>query len=793
MSKTANCVGHALVLLLSAWRLCGAQIQIGTVTGSVTDSAGAVLPAIEIVLHNPIAGYHRVVTTGGRGEFAFNNVPFGRYTLKASAAGFQAASVSISVRSNMPSIVDVTLSPTVAPQSVAVNSEKSLIEEDSSSSKTELDKTYIRSRPSVVRSHRLQDLIATAPGWVTENNGLIHIRGVDDGVLYVHDGIPIVDRLDAVSASGFDTDSIDSLEVITGNIPAEFGGRNGAVVTIHPESGIDLPLAGSVEVGAGTFRTREAAIAVGGGFKQKFGFFITTTANRSDRYLDPVDPSNFNNIGGGLNLNARSDWHPTPRDTILVDISGNGADFRVPNDLVQELAGQRQRQLVRDNGEALSWQHVWSGATVTNAAYFRHFFGTKLFGNEQSTPIVAAQDRKHVRQGVIASATHQHKEHTFKAGLELTRVNVSEFFTFAITDEEEAEARDISEAAQEFDLERPFVFQGRKKATQTAAYVEDTFTLRKHLRVSAGLRYDHSNLLTSDQQFSPRLGAVYYITSTRTAIRGSFNRLFMPPQVENLLLSSSEQARKLSPFASDEGGGGATIRPERLSSFEAAVAQDFFGLFKLDAVYWWRFFRNVEDPNVFFTTTVIFPNSVARGISRGIDVRIDVPQRKGWSGYFSYTNMRVLYTGPINGGLFLTEEFEEIGDGTRFIPDQDQRNVGGFGVTYRRERSGAWATFSGRHQSGVPLDVSDERLESLRSAPGADLVNFDRRRVKPWTVFDFSSGANILKRERLTVSAQLSIQNIANKRYAHNFGNPFEGTHFGHPRLWGGRIKLSFY
>src|SRR5262249_16292476 len=199
MSKTANCVGHALVLLLSAWRLCGAQIQIGTVTGSVTDSPGAVFSAIEIVLHNPIAGYHRVVTTGGRGEFAFNNVPFGRYTLKASAAGFQAASLSISVRSNMPSIVDVTLSPTVAPQSVAVNSEKSLIEEDSSSSKTELDKTYIRSRPSVVRSHRLQDLIATAPGWVTENNGLIHIRGVDDGVLYVHDGIPIVDRLDAVS------------------------------------------------------------------------------------------------------------------------------------------------------------------------------------------------------------------------------------------------------------------------------------------------------------------------------------------------------------------------------------------------------------------------------------------------------------------------------------------------------------------------------------------------------------------------------------------------------------------
>src|SRR5262249_59139041 len=132
--------------------------------------------------------------------------------------------------------------------------------------------------------------------------------------------------------------------------------------------------------------------------------------------------------------------------------------------------------------------------------------------------------------------------------------------------------------------------------------------------------------------------------------------------------------------ATDEGGGGATIRPERLSSFEAAVAQDFFGLFKLDVVYWWRFFRNVEDPNVFFTTTVIFPNSVARGISRGIDVRIDVPQRKGWSGYFSYTNMRGLYTGLINGASFLAEGFEAAHDGRRIMPEHDDAHVGGFAV-----------------------------------------------------------------------------------------------------------------
>ncbi|HEY7546598.1 MAG TPA: hypothetical protein VID27_17035, partial [Blastocatellia bacterium] len=157
-----------------------------------------------------------------------------------------------------------------------------------------------------------------------------------------------------------------------------------------------------------------------------------------------------------------------------------------------------------------------------------------------------------------------------------------------------------------------------------------------------------------------------------------------------------------------------------------------------------------------------------------------------------YTNQRILQTGPINGGLFLTDEFIEIGPGTRFIPDHDQRNAVAFGVIYYNKKSGWRASLSGRHESGVPLEVDEERLDELRSAPGSDLVDFDRGRVKPWTVFDFSTGMELLRKEKVTMEIQFDIQNIAGKRFAYNFGNPFEGTHFGHPRLWAGRIKLAF-
>ena len=92
----------------------------------------------------------------------------------------------------------------------------------------------------------------------------------------------------------------------------------------------------------------------------------------------------------------------------------------------------------------------------------------------------------------------------------------------------------------------------------------------------------------------------------------------------------------------------------------------------------------------------------------------------------------------------------------------------------------------------MPLKVKEERLEELRSAPGSELVDFVRGRVKPWTIFDLAAGVDLFREERVSVSVQLHVQNIASRRFAYNFGNKFEGTHFGHPRLWSGRLRLIF-
>ena len=78
--------------------------------------------------------------------------------------------------------------------------------------------------------------MATLPGWATEDNGLLHVRGIDDGFLYVIDGVPVYERLDPLKGMALQLANIESINVITGYIPAEFGDKAGGVIDVRSKS-----------------------------------------------------------------------------------------------------------------------------------------------------------------------------------------------------------------------------------------------------------------------------------------------------------------------------------------------------------------------------------------------------------------------------------------------------------------------------------------------------------------------------------------------------------------------------
>jgi hypothetical protein len=172
------------------------------------------------------AGERVEAVTDSAGSFVFNNVPFNRYALHVEARGFAPQARSVTVNSNLPLELAIGLSVSGTSEQINVTSRENLVDPASASSTTTLTANFIQRAPRLNRGCQLQELIATAPGMATENNGLVHVRGVDDGILYVLDGVPIADRLDAVSASSFDTDTINAMRIITGAIP------------VHPENSI---------------------------------------------------------------------------------------------------------------------------------------------------------------------------------------------------------------------------------------------------------------------------------------------------------------------------------------------------------------------------------------------------------------------------------------------------------------------------------------------------------------------------------------------------------------------------
>jgi outer membrane receptor for Fe3+-dicitrate len=269
------------------------------------------------------------------------------------------------------------------------------------------------------------------------------------------------------------------------------------------------------------------------------------------------------------------------------------------------------------------------------------------------------------------------------------------------------------------------------------------------------------------------------------------SRFFQPPQPENLLLSSSPEARVLSSSVVGDAEGGADVEPERQWASEAGVEHQISRRLRLDVAYWDRRVRQAADPNVFVGTTIVFPNAVAQGRARGLDARLEMARDGGWSAYVSASTARVIQTGPMTGGLFLEDEVEEIGNGEEFIPDHDQRFAAGTGVTWTHP-TGVSVSATGRYETGTPLQREEDDLDELRERPGAEMVDFETGRVKPRGIVSVLATAPIVKRGSTTVTTSVQLLNLFDARYAFNFGNPFSGTHFGAPRTVAFTVRVAF-
>jgi outer membrane cobalamin receptor len=760
----------------------GAQLQHATVTAIVLDAEQRPVVGAGVSLTDPLGAELQRLVTDQKGRAIFTSLAPGRYELSATTPATPTIQLPINVVAALPIEITVRVPAAVA--------DRVLVEGvmPDATLRGSLAAESIARVPTRVRSRALQDVLATLPGWATEDNGLLHTRGVDDGFLYVLDGVPVYERLDALSGIAPDVSSIGAINVITGYVAPEFGYKAGGVIDVR--SAVADAWTATVDAVFGQDATRDVSANIGGRVKPSIGLRVGASATASDRFLDPIHPDNLHNSGSQRNTFGQWDWAPALSDRLSLSWGLGRALFDVPNSDEQQDAGQDQRQRNGQASVTANWQRSWSSDIVTQAAWYYRRSGADLEGSPFDVPLAAAADRTLNRTGVLFAATRQHRSHLLKAGFEVQRLSLAERFRFAITDDDEAEEAEFRDEALAFTPESPFVFAGAATPLLASVYVQDTWQPAPRVTFSGGLRFDRSELLLTRTQWSPRLGTAVRV-SDAAVIRVSASRYFQPPQPENVLLSSSPEARVLSSIVVEGAEGGAAIEPERQWGIEVG-AEHRFGHARLDVAYWRRWVRNVADPNVFAGTTIIFPNAVARGRAHGVEMRVEVPRYRGFSGYVNWAVARVVQTGPINGGLFLEDEVEEIGPGVEFAPDHDQRYTAGGGVTWEHDRSRFALSLTVRYETGTPVPIEDDELHELRDLPGIELVDLDAGRVKTRTVVSAVTSMPLFAVNGIDGVIGLQVLNLFDARYAYNFGNPFSGTHFGAPRTVAATLRLRF-
>ncbi|MFZ1917798.1 MAG: TonB-dependent receptor [Terriglobales bacterium] len=322
----------------------------GSLTGIVQDPSGAVVANATVEIHQLVSGYDRTTVTDGKGNFSFSNVPFNPYHMTVTAQGFARYSQDVEVRSIVPASVKVSLQVTGSSETVTVEAGADLVENDPTFH-TDVDKELFDKLPLESSSSSLSsEVTLTTPGIAADSNGLFHGLGDHAENSFSVDGQPITDQQSKVFSNQIPLDSIQSMEVISGAPPAEYGGKTSVVIvaTTRSGQGVTTPH-GSVNASYGSFGTSNVAadLAYGGA---KWGNFISVGGLNSGRFLDPPEFVVMHDKGNEENFFDRVDYQLSTADSLRLNLGFTRSWFQTPNSYDSQLATPWNGVVVANGG-----------------------------------------------------------------------------------------------------------------------------------------------------------------------------------------------------------------------------------------------------------------------------------------------------------------------------------------------------------------------------------------------------------------------------------------------------------
>lgn len=736
-----------LLLFHGAVLLGQSSVHSGTITGSVTDPSGAVIPNASITILNPVSQYTRTTTSDAQGEFNFGNVPFNPYHVSVSASGFAPFSEDLSVSSTVPVTTAIKLQLGQASSTVTVTSAGDLLENDPAFH-TDVDRKMISEIPLESMSSSLSSLITlTAPGVSADSNGLFHGMGDHASNSFSIDGQPVTDQVSKVFSNQLPTNAIQSIQVIAGAPPAEYGDKTSLVIQVTTRSGEGLmkPTADFTS-SYGSFGSVQGGFDYGIG-SQTWGDFIEMDGLNSGRFLDAPEFAVFHDKGNEENAFDRIDDQFTTRQSGHINLNYSRSWFQTPNDYDNlhfginnpvtgaPLGPTDQKSKIETFDIAPVYTFVISSNTVLNfGPYIRkdaysYFPSGDPFADINAPNLqnqTISQYRTLTNAGVHSDLSYVKGIHNFKAGGMYEQTILREYDSLGVVAPAfnapclNAAGRPVagfsnpSECAVAgyaanpsflpvllpYDLTRGgklFNFFGHTDVKELALYIEDQINTKNWV-ISLGMRGDVYNGLTDASQAEPRIGLAYTIQKTGTVLQASYARTLETPFNENLVLSSTGCTNAvLAPLLSCTPGVSGKLPPGFRNEFHLGFQQAAGRFAVISAEYIWKYTHNAFDFSVLGNTPITFPIDWHNAKIPGFAARVEVPTIHNVSAYVVMSSVAARFFPPQVGGAGAT-----VGQtGYPFRIDHDEKFNQTTHIQYQfTGKRPVWLGFNWRFDSG---------------------------------------------------------------------------------------------
>jgi Carboxypeptidase regulatory-like domain/TonB-dependent Receptor Plug Domain len=746
-----------LVLIFAALSASAQSGNAGAIRGTVTDPSGAVIPRATVHLTNGVSQFDKTAITDALGQFDFSNVPFNPYQVTVSAKGFGLLSQNIEIRSSVGTTIKLVLQIATSATTVTVEAQGDLIENDPTFH-TDVDRDLFTKVPMESASSTLSSLVTeTTPGVAADSNGLFHGLGDHASNSFSVDGQSITDQQSKVFSNQIPANSIQSIEVISGAPPAEYGGKTSLVIvaTTRSGQGVTKPT-GSISSSYGAFGSASGGFDLAYGGK-KWGNFIEGDGLNTGRFLDPPEFAVFHDKGNEQNVFDRVDYTLSPADSIHLDFNYSRSWFQTPNAF--------------DN---LNVQNVVSGGTTANPIFGnvgnadqRSKIGTfnisptytRVIGNDSvfnfggfvrrdeynyyaSHNPLADQGPANLQTSSISqyrtlTNAAVHSDFSYVKGIQNLKVGAQYGQTFldekdslgVVNPTYNSPCVDVDgnplpgysgptacdgiisfpnpnylSVLGPYDLTRAGSFYnyfGHTDIKELALYIEDQIKAGNWL-FNLGLREDVYNGLTDANQTQPRVGIAYNIKPSVTVLRISYARTLETPFNENLVLSSTGCSNAiLAPLLLCTPGVSGTLHPGYRNEFHAGFQQALGKWVVVSGEYIWKYTHNAFDFSVLGNTPITFPIDWHNSKIPGYAGNIEIPKYHGFSAYFVTSSVAARFFPPQTAGAGAT-----VGQtGLPFRIDHDEKFNQTSHIQYEipgsKLISGLWGGFNWRFDSGL--------------------------------------------------------------------------------------------